>query len=96
VRLVTIHQLVKLTKHAGPPLRPFIPDLAVVLLESLSSLEPQMNTYLQVLSPIPETLILPTFPFPMPRAPLPMGRLGCDCPLLSPPPPCSSTRTKSG
>ena len=48
VRVASVQQLVKLTKHAGSSLSPHIPELAAVLLESLSSLEPQMNTYLQL------------------------------------------------
>lgn len=49
VRVASVHQLVKLTKHAGASLAPHIPELASVLLESLSSLEPLTNTYLQVI-----------------------------------------------
>jgi hypothetical protein len=48
VRVAAVQQLVKLTKHAGASLTPHIAELAAVLLESLSSLEPQMNTYLQL------------------------------------------------
>ena len=48
VRAASVQQLVKMTKHAGASLAPHIPELATVLLESLSSLEPQMNTYLQL------------------------------------------------
>jgi proteasome component ECM29 len=47
VRVASIQQMVKLVKGAGPSLRPYIPDIAVVLIESLSSLEPMMNTYVQ-------------------------------------------------
>jgi len=46
--VAAVQQLVKLTKHAGASLTPHIAELAAVLLESLSSLEPQMNTYLQL------------------------------------------------
>ena len=46
--MAAVQQLVKLTKHAGASLTPHIAELAAVLLESLSSLEPQMNTYLQL------------------------------------------------
>jgi len=48
VRVASVQQLVKITKHAGAKLAPHIPEMASVLLESLSSLEPQMNTYLQL------------------------------------------------
>jgi proteasome component ECM29 len=48
VRIASVQQLVKITKHAGATLAPHIPEMASVLLESLSSLEPQMNTYLQL------------------------------------------------
>jgi len=48
VRGAAIAQLAKIARLAGAAIRPFISRIAPVLLESLSSLEPQANTYLQL------------------------------------------------
>jgi hypothetical protein len=47
VRVTATNQLVKIVRNAGSAVRPYIQDVAPVLLESLSSLEPQSHTYMQ-------------------------------------------------
>lgn len=47
VRMISIQTVLKITKVAGKLLRPHLADLFAALLEGISSLEPQMFSYLQ-------------------------------------------------
>ena len=47
VRAISVNAVLKITKVGGKHLRPHLADLVTVLLEGLSTLEPQMFSYLQ-------------------------------------------------
>jgi proteasome component ECM29 len=48
IRAISLVTLLEISKNAGPQLKPHIPAMVVVLLETLSSLEPQVLNYVSL------------------------------------------------